>query len=157
MEPLSALGSAAAIAQFVDFGFKVLSNAREIYGSVSGTTEENSSLGNVTREMQRLTEKLVTTELADGTEEEKLLNNLVAECRSLSSQLLALLDKIRAKNPRSKFQIIRAATKSRLYEHEKLTLQRRLDDCQLRLDRLLSVLSRLVLISPDINSRERLG
>jgi hypothetical protein len=145
MEPLSALGSAAAIAQFVDFGFKVLNNAREIYSSVSGATEENSSLGDATREMQRLTEKLVTPELADGTDEEQLLISLVAECRSLSSKLLALLDKIKAKDPRSKFQIIRAAAKSKIYDNEKLALQRRLDDCQLRLDRVLSALSRLVL------------
>lgn len=142
MEPLAALGAAAAVAQFVDFSCKILSNAREIHGSVSGATEENSSLGNATREMQRLTEKLITTEFHDGTEEEKLLNSLVAECRSLSSQLLALLDKIKAKDPKSKFQIIRAAAKSKLYEQEKLALQRRLDDCQLRLDRLLSALSR---------------
>jgi hypothetical protein len=144
MEPLSALGSAAAIAQFVDFGFKVLSNAREIYSSVSGATEENSSLGNTTREMQRLTEKLVAPELVGGTDEEKLLRGLVTECRSLSSQLLALLDRIKAKDPKSKFQIIRAAAKSKLCEHEKLTLQHRFNDCQLRLDRLLGALSRLV-------------
>ena len=106
-------------------------------------TEENSSLGNATREMQRLTEKLVTPELADGTDEGKLLISLVAECRVLSNQLLALLDKVKAKDPKSK--IIRAAAKSKLYENEKLTLQRRLNDCQLRLDRVLGALSRLVL------------
>jgi hypothetical protein len=139
------LGSAAAIAQFVDFGLKILSNAREIYSSVSGATEENSSLGDATREMQRLTEKLITLELVGGTDEEQLLISLVSECRSLSSQLLALLDKIKAKDPKSKFQIIRAAAKSKLYENEKLALQRRLDDCKLRLDRVLSALSRLVL------------
>lgn len=143
MEPLSALSLAAAVAQFVDYGFKVVDNAREIYGTLSGATEENLSLETATHEMQRLTEIMVTSTSKIVTDQERMLQDLAAECRSLSSQLLDLLGKIKAKDPESKRHIALAAMKSLLYDKDKTRL-RRLEDCQLRLDRLLSVLSRLV-------------
>ena len=144
MEPLSALSLAAAVAQFVDYGLKILGNAREMSSSLSGATEENQSLENATRVMQRLTETLATSKLGSLPDEQDFLTELVAECLSLSGQLLALLDKIKAKDPKSKIQLTLAAVKTKRHEKEKLRLQRRLDDCQLRLDRFLAALSRCV-------------
>jgi transcriptional antiterminator Rof (Rho-off) len=145
MEPLSALSLAAAVAQLVDYGFKILGNVREISSSLSGATEENQSLENATRVMQRLTEMLASSKLGSLPDEQDILSDLVAECLSLSDQLLALLDKIKAKDLKSKIQLTLAAVKSKRYEKEKLRLQKRLEDCQLRLDRYLTALSRCVL------------
>ncbi|KAK4126375.1 hypothetical protein N657DRAFT_670421 [Parathielavia appendiculata] len=99
MEPLSALSLAAAVAQFVHFGVKVLGNAREIYGSLSGATEENNNLENVTRGMQRLTDKLVVPTLENLTDDAAMLNTLVAECRCLS-----LLKEMKLKDSEAKIQ-----------------------------------------------------
>ena len=145
MDPLSALSLAAAVAQFVDYGFKILGNAREIHGSLSGATQENQGLEKATLEMQRLTDKLVSSQLVGLTDDDKMLEGLVTECRSLSSQLLNLLSMIKARDPKSKTQIFSAALRSKRYEKEKFRLQRRLGECQLRLDRLLGSLSRFVL------------
>lgn len=145
MDPLSALSLAVAVAQFVDYGFKILGNAREIHGSLLGATQENQSLEKATLEMQRLTDKLVSSKLGGPTDEDKMLDGLVTECRSLSSQLLNLLNMIKARDPKSKTQIFSAALRAKRYEKEKIRLQRRLDECQLRLDRLLGALSRFVL------------
>ncbi|KAG7287280.1 hypothetical protein NEMBOFW57_006787 [Staphylotrichum longicolle] len=120
MEPLSALGVAAAVAQFVDFGLKIAGNAREIYGSLSGATEENQHLETATYMTQRLTEKLVTSSLGGFAEEEAMLNDLVAECRALSTQLLELLNKLKAKDPKSKMQVALSSWRSRLYEKDKI-------------------------------------
>jgi hypothetical protein len=145
MDPLTALGLAASVAQLVDVGFRIIGHAREIYSSVSGVTGEDRSLENAAHQVQQLIKKLAAPEPENPTEEEKLLSGLVAECRDLSNQLLALLDKTRAKDPRSKIQSTLAALKSMRYEKEKLLLQKRLDDCQNRLDRYLQVLARCVL------------
>lgn len=145
MEPLSALSVAAAVAQFVDFGLKIAGNAREIYGSLSGATEENQHLEAATRMTQQLAKRLVVTSpLGVLNEEETMLNDLVTECRSLSTQLLNLLNKIKVRDPTSRRQVTWAAFRNKLHEGEKVRLRQRLDDCQLRLDRVLSVLSRFV-------------
>ncbi|KAL2258610.1 hypothetical protein VTK26DRAFT_8020 [Humicola hyalothermophila] len=142
MDPLTALSVAAATAQFIDFGFKIVSNAREIYGSVSGATDENQSLAAAALEIRQLTERLVSSTFKNPTEEQEALNNLITECGSLSNQLLKLLDKARAKDPKSKFQSTIAALKSKHYEREKLNLYSRLQQCRLRLESLLSEFSR---------------
>lgn len=144
MEPLEAFSLAAAVAQFIDFGLRIANNAREIYGSLSGATDENRSLEAAVREVQDLTDKLVCSQSACLTEEDRTLNNLVLECQSVSSQLLVLLDKCKAKDPKSKVQSALAAVKSRHYEREKSSLQKRLEQCRLRLERLLCAMSRLV-------------
>lgn len=149
MDPLTALSLAAAVAQFVDFGFKVLGNAREVYGSLSGATEEDRSLENAARETQHLAGKLVVPKLESMTDEDRLLHGLAAECRTLSTQVLALLDKIKAKNSKSKLDSVLAAVKSKHYEKEKLGLQRRLEQCRVRLEQLLSALSRCVPTATD--------
>jgi hypothetical protein len=144
MEPLSALSLAAAVAQFVDYGLKIAGNAREIYGSLSGATEENQNLEAATRMTRHLTEKLIASSLGGLTEEETILNGLVTECRSLSTELLDLLNKIKARDPTSRRQVTLAAMRSKFYEKERAKLRQRLDECQLRLDRLLSLISRFV-------------
>ncbi|KAK4041589.1 hypothetical protein C8A01DRAFT_34314 [Parachaetomium inaequale] len=130
MEPLSALSLATAVAQFVHYGFKVVENAREIYGSLSGATEENLHLEKATREIQELLERLIPQSSENPTSEEILLANVATECRSLSSQIFALLDKVRAKDPKSKIQSALAAVRSKHHEGEKLKLRRRLEECQ---------------------------
>lgn len=62
---------AAAAAQFIDSGFKIVNNAREIYGSLSGTTDKNQSLAAAALEVQQLTKKLVSSTSENPTEEEK--------------------------------------------------------------------------------------
>jgi signal transduction histidine kinase len=142
MEPLSAISLAAAIAQFVDHGFKIFGNAREIYGSLSGTTEEYQSLENAAREMQLRTERLLSSRSEKLTDEEKMLKDLSEECRVLSTRILDILDKVRAKDPTSKLQSVRAAWRSKRHGREILSLQRRLEQCRDRLEHVLCALSR---------------
>jgi hypothetical protein len=54
MDPLSALSVAAAVVQFVDFGTRVLSDARHIYESSSGQTSMNLELSTVANDLSRL-------------------------------------------------------------------------------------------------------
>ena len=105
MEALTALSLAAAVAQFIDFGFKIVGNAREIYGSLSGATEENQTLATAALEVQQLSKKLITPRSENPTEEEEALSALIADCRSLSGQLLNLLDKIKPRIPSPRYRV----------------------------------------------------
>lgn len=49
MDPLTALGLASNVVQFIDFGLKVISKARQLGESVDGTLKENSEIEDVTR------------------------------------------------------------------------------------------------------------
>ena len=77
-----------------------------------------------------------------GLENQAVHGPSPVECRDLSGQLLALLDKVKARDPKSKTQSLWAATRSMRHEKAKGKLQKRLDDCQLRLDRYFGALSR---------------
>ena len=142
MDPLAAIGLAAAIIQFVDFSSRLIGSSREIRGSLSGATEGDQSLEIVTKEMQHLTAKLAVPYSPHQTEEEMALGRLSAECHILSDQLLSLLEKTRSKNAKSKLRSTLAALRSMLHEREKLELQRRLENCRCQLELQLGYLSR---------------
>jgi hypothetical protein len=58
MDPLSAIGLASAIIQFVDFGSKILVTGYETYHSVHGTTNDNIELESLTRSLYKFQEQL---------------------------------------------------------------------------------------------------
>ncbi|KAL3487411.1 hypothetical protein BJX62DRAFT_241003 [Aspergillus germanicus] len=59
MDPLTAISLASSIIAIVDFSFKVLSGAQEIYESGKGSTAENQSLETIIHEMQQLNANLI--------------------------------------------------------------------------------------------------
>jgi hypothetical protein len=70
MDPLTAIGLASSIVQFVDYTTKLIQGAKEIYISVSGTTEENKSLETITKEMEGLSSRLYTPISSQESEDE---------------------------------------------------------------------------------------
>jgi hypothetical protein len=56
MEPLSALSVAASVAQFLEFGYSLVSKSREIYGSAQGTSIQNAELETATNHLLGLNE-----------------------------------------------------------------------------------------------------
>jgi hypothetical protein len=70
MEPLSALGIAAAGVQFIDFATRLLSDTVETYKSASGQTERVTSLKQVTKDLGALTSRL--EEKASGLRKDAL-------------------------------------------------------------------------------------
>ena len=147
MDPLTAIGLASSIVQFVDFSTKLIHGAREIYDSVSGETEENRSLEAVVSEMERLSSKLLSPNNPQQTEDERALCRLAAECNILSDQILGLLEKIKPKDAKSKRQSAWAAVKNKLHEREKLELEKRLENCRSQLELQLNFLTRFHTLS----------
>jgi hypothetical protein len=154
MDPLTAISLASAIVQFVDFSSKLVSGARQIYGSASGATEADRSLEVITSEMRQCASKLATPD-ADAqsqTEDDRALCRLAKECQILSDQLLGLIEKTKARDPKSKVQSIWAAVKSRLHEREKLELQNRWNSCRSQLELQLGFLTRLEINPPILRA-----
>jgi hypothetical protein len=142
MDPLTAISLASSIVQFIDYSTKLIHGAKEIYGSVTGATEENHRLENVTAEMQTLSLKLLPQQDAQQTEDEQALSRLAAECKILSDQILALLKSIKPKDFNSKRQSVWAALKSKWNEREKQELEERLKNCRSQLELQLNFLMR---------------
>ncbi|KAK3988483.1 hypothetical protein QBC44DRAFT_397906 [Cladorrhinum sp. PSN332] len=143
MDPAAILGIVAATVQFVDFGFKVLSGAKEIRSSLSGQTDENEHLELITQEVKRLTENLDFPWVAAlKPEDAQSVVRLREQCQRISRRLLALLEKSKVKNKSSKFQSVLASAKSKWYEKDKKELQTQLEECQKQLDRVVNKLSR---------------
>lgn len=93
MDPLSALGAAAAVTQFVDYTITILKDTREIIKSVGGQTAKNIELSSISRDLTRLVEdvdvksKSLATSYADHSEQ--IFLRLCGECKEIAEQLLA--------------------------------------------------------------------
>lgn len=153
MDPLTAIGLVANIVAFIDLGTKLLKGAREVHTSLSGTTEENRSREVLVDEMRAFSSKLLTPDDAGFVGRDKQLCNLAEECRNLSTQLIELLGKIKAKDPKSKRESVWSSVKNKYYEKDRQDLEQRLESCRTQLDLQLNFLTRLYLftISPLIS------
>lgn len=127
MDPLTAFGLAANIAQFIDFSSKLVSGAYEVYRSVNGATAENADLNTVIEDLNTLTERLNTSTSQRRTDDEKALHHLASECQGLSKGLLNILDTLKLENPNSKWDSLRISWENRRKEKELSSIASRLD------------------------------
>ncbi|KAK4163739.1 hypothetical protein QBC43DRAFT_319118 [Cladorrhinum sp. PSN259] len=99
MEPLSALSVAAAVIQFVDFGSRMLSEARGIYvGKISSLDQELLSICNNFAELSDEVEsksRVLQTRPAGSSQDTFL--RLCQECKHTSSELQGVISNLRAK------------------------------------------------------------
>ncbi|KAI8956112.1 hypothetical protein F4801DRAFT_586227 [Xylaria longipes] len=103
MDPLSALGVAAAAVQFLDFGCRVLADAREIYKSKTDSDPESVELWKVSRDLMELITE-VELKLGDAKWEtetagasEQVFVRLCGECRDISRELQDMISNVQAK------------------------------------------------------------
>lgn len=142
MDPITAIGFAANILSFIDYGAKVIAGAIEIYDSTSGTTEECRISETIMTEMRQFTAKLQPPANAHLTGEERALCRLAAECASLAKQILDLLEKAKPKSRKSKASSLFAGLKAKMYEGERRRLEEQLSCCRAQLDLQLNFLTR---------------
>lgn len=141
MDPFSAIGLAGNIVGFLDFGFKLLSKAREIQASASGTAAANENLVYLTQHFQRVTESLQKVSGA-MTGDELAIQELAAECDGVAIELMELVDSLRARTSKSKRESLRAAFREWRKGDQKDELQLRLEHCRSQLNLQLTSLMR---------------
>jgi hypothetical protein len=125
MEPLSAIGLAGNIIQFVDFGTKFVSVAAEIYKSSTGSLQENEELALIVRDLEQQSS---TISSALETSGDPLIGQLLASCKTIASELAVILGRVKqpdndhniAASLRGSFRALRSARKIK-------ELERRLD------------------------------
>jgi hypothetical protein len=118
MEPLTALGLASNVVQFVDFASKVISQTVKIYRTApkGNDQDEHKILENVTRDLVIYSESLKkslesqTPNVARGfrdtllpaapppvlSEADQEIVHICNDCKKISARLLAVLDKLRS-------------------------------------------------------------
>ncbi|KAF2680755.1 hypothetical protein K458DRAFT_87340 [Lentithecium fluviatile CBS 122367] len=142
MDPVTAVGLAASIIQFIDIGTKIFSTAKEMRETATGMTSENRRTADIIGEIRNLSAKLENLEKVPQTEDEKALCRLASECRELSQQILKLLEKTTPTDPKLKWHALVSACKSLMSQKEKAELAQKLGQCRdhlaLRLNYMLS-------------------
>lgn len=145
LDPLSALGLASNVVQFVDFSWKLLSSGSALYHSTDGALLENREMEMIADDLSQLTHRLhnslvVTRKSALLTESEKELMNLSQACEAVAKELLTTLDKLKVKGKRQRWTSFLAALRT-VWTKEKV------DAIRCRLKEFRSELDTHVLVS----------
>jgi len=117
LDPITALGVAGNIVQFIDFGLKATSKAREIHRNDKGMTVEHADLQLVTKDLVALSAQLYATVGLSGQTE--ALEELCGKCAKTSIELLSALQTFTVTGAKSKWKSTRKALKS-LWGREKV-------------------------------------
>jgi hypothetical protein len=140
MDPLSALGVAASVVQFVDFAGKIVFKARDIYKSSQGSLQENDQTETVTKRLQEMANQLNNAVhqskahlAAGGPSNEPLsfavrISDVCKECIEVSKELLSKLGnlKVPKDSQHRRWKSFRQALKSVCSKHEVEALAKRL-------------------------------
>ncbi|KAJ4409465.1 hypothetical protein N0V82_009459 [Gnomoniopsis sp. IMI 355080] len=149
MDPLSAIGLMSSVITFIDFGYEIVAASEEVRTSTTGTTKANDQV-----EFLNVRLKSVAVELAAAKRDKKYMSvdqirlvEVADKCLELSDDLQRLLDKLKAKNPSSKRQVLSALARNVRNKNQKKDLEVRLDQCRQLLQLQLSHTTRLESIS----------
>lgn len=134
MDPVTAIGLASGILSFITFSSKLISGAIKIHDAVDGHLAENRSRQLVIQEMKKFNARLLAPNDSTLVGQDKGLCALATECQTLASDLIALLERIKPKNHKSKAQSLWSALKNVIHEKEKIDLEQRLDRCRSQLE-----------------------
>ena len=117
MDALTAIGLAANILQFIDFGIKLVSKGNQIYRSGDGTLPENHDLAVVTNDLLLIQTKLTKHLRPQGLsscldEDDQALEKLAVASNKLALQLLGRLNRVKAQGRYLRWKSWRQALKS---------------------------------------------
>jgi hypothetical protein len=126
MDPITAVGFAASILQFIDFSWGVITGTYEVYKSTLGTTHENAHISTVVDDLERATDGLIS-DVEGKTKNEKELCKLADKCHDLSQDLLKILKKLQVSEKNSKWQSLKVKVASVRKEKEIASIEDRLD------------------------------
>lgn len=129
MDPFAAIGLAGNIITFLEFGYNVISAARHM-NSVTGASSSNQALASMTEQLNKTVTSLSTSQTAAAaSQQNQSITKLATECRETSQDLLDLLKKLHARNPKSFASCLKAAFREMSWKKkdEVYALEKRLD------------------------------
>jgi hypothetical protein len=112
MDPVTALGLAGNIVQFLDFSTKLVGKAHDIYKSPDGSLAENLDFEKVGQTMRILHSKLQTeSNPSYDSEMEGLLDGICASCDATAKELLEILDTLKIQGKKTAWRSMQHAIK----------------------------------------------
>lgn len=152
MDPLSALGVAASVLQFVQFGSSLVSKSRQLY--TQGALLDHVECGEATSRLQGLAGQLGAhlnelESLGTLSSDSKALQAICGHCLELSTELLSRLDELKVdENQKSrKWKSVRQALKSVCSKDKVDEIAKKLVACRDQLNLHLITCIKQVLIS----------
>jgi hypothetical protein len=129
-DPLTALGLASNIVQFVDFTSKIISAAHSLYESASGAKTEHLELETLAKSLRSLADR-ATPPLIQKTKtlpaEDLALIELGELCRGVSDDLLSVLESLKVKGSNKGWKSFYQALRSEWKQSEIAALQVRIN------------------------------
>lgn len=158
MDPVTAIGVAGSIVQFVDFGIRVVSKGYKLCRSVEGCLPEDLDLEVVTSDLLVLQTKLVDAQPGANVtykelEEFRSFEPLIKRSSDLAEQLLTKLNAAKAQGRFRKWNSLRQAVKSVWSKKEVDDMAERLQSFKSELQLKLLVSLRQVRLSLGQNLR----
>ncbi|KEZ45757.1 hypothetical protein SAPIO_CDS1557 [Scedosporium apiospermum] len=127
MEPVSAVGLASSIITFVEFAFKLVTGALEVYRSVDGTLEENARLERVIGDLNSIVDDL-GKKGGGGCRSERAIRDLAVECQADAELLVDILKSLKVPGRRTLWKSVTAQWKALLRKDEITGLKERLQE-----------------------------
>jgi ankyrin repeat protein/energy-coupling factor transporter ATP-binding protein EcfA2 len=146
-DPLTALGLAASIVQFISFTSSLISKTSEISNTAQGATVEIIELKAIATNITTLNAEILPPSSPRGNDKQsrkaaksgELLRELCTGCEEVSKKLLDVLEKLECEGGRSKWKSFRQALKTVWKESEIEALSKRLERYRGQIDTALLV------------------
>lgn len=117
MDPFIALSLAANICQFIDYGYKLVSGAFELYNSLDGTLPASKVLEVIAMDLANICTELEQASLDSNkgstSESEAALLPLARACKSMGQDILSVLEDLKLKGRHKKLESALVAVRSR--------------------------------------------
>jgi hypothetical protein len=126
MDPITAVGFAAGILQFIEFSWGVITGTYEVYKSTTGTTHKNVHISTVVNDLERASDSLIS-DVEGKTKNERELCKLADKCHELSQDLSKILKKLQASEKNSKWLSLKVKVESMKKEKDIASIEDRLD------------------------------
>ena len=121
MDPATAIGVASAAISFLDLAIALCKLISQVSSSASGATKQNAELENELNVFKEWTEDLTSMQLGQP------LKDAADESIAASTELLALLERIRTARDDTKFGTLKAVYTVIKRRDDVATLQRRVE------------------------------
>ena len=142
MDPASAIGVTSAVITFLEFSWKVVRNAKEIYDSADGCSNDNLTREAIAKSMHGFSRKLQPPDPSAISPEYQGICKLSSECQSISSEILKISDSLKIGEARSRYNALRTGLKAWRFRNDLIQLEERLGRCGDQLSLELSYLKR---------------
>ena len=139
MDPVSALGVAASVVQFIDFAEALFSGTYQIYKSATGQTKFNFDLTTITTSLNTLNKDLRSSlhlPTLDGKPLSKIeeeIDTICGSCSKVADQLLLALETLKAQKEHNFWDSFRKALQTVWYKKEVEALVKQLETFRMQI------------------------